>query len=87
MARHRPALITGAAAAPLVCCALLAGFRGSVSSATSALVLVLIVILILSRNMDGIRAFLLSSGQIGLVISVGFYGLLRSQQFTDPAFQ
>ena len=44
MARHRPALITGAAAAPLVCCALLAGFRGSVSSATSALVLVLIVV-------------------------------------------
>ena len=44
MARHRPALISGAAAAPLVCCALLAGFRGSVSSATSALVLVLIVV-------------------------------------------
>ena len=44
MARHRPALLTGAAAAPLVCCALLAGFRGSLSNATSALVLVLIVV-------------------------------------------
>jgi len=42
----------------------------------TALVIILIVILILSQNMDGIRAFLLRSGKIGLVISVGLYGLL-----------
>jgi uncharacterized membrane protein YdjX (TVP38/TMEM64 family) len=42
----------------------------------TVLVIILIVILILSRNMDSIRAFLLRSGKIGLVISVGLYGLL-----------
>ena len=40
------------------------------------LVIISIVILILSRNLDSIRAFLLRSGQIGLVICVGLYGLL-----------
>lgn len=42
----------------------------------TVLVIIFIVILILSRNMDGIREFLLRSGKIGLVISVGLYGLL-----------
>ena len=42
----------------------------------TVLVVVLIIILVASRNMDAIRAFLLSSGQFGLVISVGLYGLL-----------
>jgi len=42
----------------------------------TVLILVTIVVLVLSRNLDSIRAFLLSSGQIGLVISVGLYGLL-----------
>lgn len=42
----------------------------------TVLVIILIVILILSRNLDSIREFLLRSGQIGLVISVGLYGLL-----------
>jgi uncharacterized membrane protein YdjX (TVP38/TMEM64 family) len=39
-------------------------------------VLVLTLALILSRNMDGVRAFLLQSGQIGLLISIALYGLL-----------
>jgi len=42
----------------------------------TVLVIVMIIILILSRNLDSIRAFLLKSGKIGLVISVGLYGLL-----------
>jgi len=42
----------------------------------TVLLVILIVILVLSQNMDGIRAFLLRSGKIGLVISVGLYGLL-----------
>ena len=42
----------------------------------TVLIVTLIVILILSRNMDGIREFLLRSGQVGLVISVLLYGLL-----------
>lgn len=42
----------------------------------TVLVIILIVILILSQNLDSIRAFLLRSGKIGLVISVGLYGLL-----------
>ena len=43
---------------------------------STVLVFILIVVLILSRNMDGIREFLLRSGMIGLVICVGLYGLL-----------
>ncbi len=39
-------------------------------------VVILTLALILSRNMDGVRAFLQQSGQIGLLISVGLYGLL-----------
>jgi uncharacterized membrane protein YdjX (TVP38/TMEM64 family) len=42
----------------------------------TVMVIVLIVILILSRNLDSIQAFLLRSGKIGLVLSVGLYGLL-----------
>ena len=42
----------------------------------TVLVLILIAILILSRDLDSIRAFLLRSGKIGLVISVGLYGVL-----------
>jgi len=42
----------------------------------TVLIIILIVILVASKNMDGIRAFLLSTGKIGLVISVGLYGLL-----------
>jgi K+-sensing histidine kinase KdpD len=44
MARHRPALIAGAAVAPLLCCAALAGFRDDITTATSALVLVILVV-------------------------------------------
>jgi uncharacterized membrane protein YdjX (TVP38/TMEM64 family) len=41
-----------------------------------ALVFILIVILILSRTIDGIQAYLLSTGKFGLVIYVALYGLL-----------
>jgi K+-sensing histidine kinase KdpD len=44
MERHRSALIAAAAVAPLLCCAVLAVFRDSVTTATDALVLVLIVV-------------------------------------------
>jgi len=44
MERHRPTLITGAALAPLLCCAVLGAFRENINNATSALVLVLIVV-------------------------------------------
>ncbi len=42
----------------------------------TTLILVLIAILVASRHMDGIREFLVRSGKIGLVISVGLYGIL-----------
>jgi K+-sensing histidine kinase KdpD len=44
MERHRPALIAGAAIAPLLTCAVLATFRGRITAAAAALVLVLIVV-------------------------------------------
>jgi K+-sensing histidine kinase KdpD len=44
MERHRSAIIAAAAIAPLLCCAVLAAFRGSVTTSTDALVLVLIVV-------------------------------------------
>jgi len=44
MQRHRSALIAAAAAAPLLCGALLAAFRESLTPATGALVLVLVVV-------------------------------------------
>jgi K+-sensing histidine kinase KdpD len=44
MERHRSALIVAAAVAPLLCCAGLVAFRESVTTATDALVLVLIVV-------------------------------------------
>ena len=44
MERHRSALIAAAALAPLLCCAVLAVFREGATTATDALVLVLIVV-------------------------------------------
>ncbi len=44
MGRYRSVLITAAAIAPLLCAAVLAAFRESVTAATAALVLVLIVV-------------------------------------------
>jgi K+-sensing histidine kinase KdpD len=44
MGRHRSVVITAAAIAPLLCAAVLAAFRESVTAATAALVLVLIVV-------------------------------------------
>jgi K+-sensing histidine kinase KdpD len=44
MEQHRPAVISAAAVLPILCCAVLAAFRESVTSATAVLVLVLIVV-------------------------------------------
>jgi K+-sensing histidine kinase KdpD len=44
LGRHRAVLIVAAAVVPLLYCAGIAAFRGSISAATSALVLVLIVV-------------------------------------------